>query len=51
MRNKRLQVAAPVLLGVSLPAVGQPPRPGAAELPVTRIVLFSSGVGYYQRDG
>jgi hypothetical protein len=51
MRSKHLLVAALVLLGFSLPARGQPPRPGKAELPVTRIVLFSSGVGYFQREG
>ena len=29
----------------------QPPQPGSAELPITRIVLFTSGVGYFQREG
>ena len=24
---------------------------GAAKLPVTRVVLFTSGVGYFERDG
>lgn len=31
-------------------AVGQP-RPNAADLPIKQIVLFSSGVGYFQREG
>jgi hypothetical protein len=26
-------------------------QPGSAQLPVSRIVLFSSGVGYFQREG
>ncbi len=50
MKHKRLGAAALVLLAAAVPAVAQP-RPGAAELPVSRIVLFSSGVGYYQREG
>lgn len=37
-------------LVAALPALAQP-RPGASELPITRVVLFSSGVGYFQRDG
>jgi hypothetical protein len=28
-----------------------PPAPGGAALPVTQVVLFSSGVGYFQREG
>jgi hypothetical protein len=31
--------------------LAQPPQPGSVELPITRIVLFSSGVGYFQREG
>src|SRR6516164_4752653 len=27
------------------------PRPDSANLPVTRITLFSSGVGYFHREG
>jgi hypothetical protein len=37
------------VLGVAAPAWAQPKA--AADLPVSRIVLFSSGVGYFQRDG
>jgi hypothetical protein len=37
------------LLCAPCPAVAQP-RP-ATELPVSRIVLFNSGVGYFQREG
>ena len=37
------------ILGAAAPAWAQPKA--AAELPVSRIVLFSSGVGYFQRDG
>jgi hypothetical protein len=32
------------------PAQG-PDRPGAASLPVTSVVLFRSGVAFFQRDG
>jgi hypothetical protein len=38
------------VFGFAIPAVAQP-KPASPELPVTRIVLFSSGVGYFQRDG
>ena len=37
--------------GAALPILGQPPQSGGAELPITRIVLFTSGVGYFQREG
>lgn len=50
---KRLPVLSAVafaILALSLPTSAQAP-PGAAELPVSRVVLFSSGVGYFQRDG
>src|SRR5205085_5550584 len=50
MKHPRLVAAAFVLLAATLPVLAQP-RPGTAELPVTRIVLFSSGVGYFQREG
>jgi len=33
------------------PAVIQEARPANHDLPVTRIVLFNSGVGYFQREG
>jgi hypothetical protein len=52
MINRRWVLAASLLLlAAVLPALGQAPRPGSAELPITRVVLFSSGVGYYQREG
>jgi hypothetical protein len=50
MNRKRFGVVACLLLIAAVPAVAQP-KPGAAELPISRVVLFSSGVGYYQRDG
>jgi hypothetical protein len=50
MKHKPLAVAALLLLAAAVPLLAQP-RPGTAELPVSRIVLFSSGVGYYQREG
>jgi hypothetical protein len=34
------------------PRNGSPsPKPPAAQLPITQVVLFSSGVGYFQREG
>jgi hypothetical protein len=48
--NKRLSAVIVTLLGVAIQA-GAQPKPGSTELPVTRIVLFSSGVGYFQREG
>jgi hypothetical protein len=50
MNHKRLSLVALVLLVAAVPASAEP-KAGSAELPVTRIVLFSSGVGYFQRDG
>src|SRR5262245_51202263 len=50
MKHQRLVAAVLVLFAAGLPVFAQP-RPGTAELPVTRIVLFSSGVGYFQREG
>jgi hypothetical protein len=35
----------------ALPVQAQKPQPAGAQLPVSRIILFSSGVGYFQRDG
>src|SRR5580698_4830330 len=28
-----------------------PPRPAATQLPINHVLLFSSGVGYFQREG
>jgi hypothetical protein len=39
-----------VLLTAAAPGLAQP-RPDSANLPVTRITLFSSGVGYFHREG
>jgi hypothetical protein len=39
-----------VLLAAASPTLAQP-RPDSANLPVTRITLFSSGVGYFHREG
>ena len=38
------------LIGLAIPVFAQP-KPGLAELPVTQVVLFSSGVGYFEREG
>ena len=50
MKPKRLTFTALALLTAALPALAQS-QPGKSELPISRIVLFSSGVGYFQRDG
>jgi hypothetical protein len=44
----KYQLTTLFLLAAACPVFGQPPR---AELPLQRIVLFSSGVGYFQREG
>jgi hypothetical protein len=51
MKLKTLTAAlAFVLLAAASTAPAQP-RPDSANLPVTRITLFSSGVGYFHREG
>lgn len=50
MKPSRLLLVAALALAAAFPLLAQP-RPGAAELPIKRIVLFNSGVGYFQRDG
>jgi hypothetical protein len=50
MKPKRLTLTALALLTAALPALAQA-QPGKSDLPISRIVLFSSGVGYFQRDG
>jgi hypothetical protein len=47
---KILLLALAALLLVALPLRAQP-RPGSQSLPVKRVVLFSSGVGYFEREG
>jgi hypothetical protein len=48
MKNYHVALTGLFLLAATWPAFGQPPR---ADLPLQRIVLFSSGVGYFQREG
>jgi hypothetical protein len=48
--DRRFVVAILAGLAAVFPVVAQP-KVGSAQLPVTRIVLFSSGVGYFQREG
>jgi hypothetical protein len=50
MKPSSFWAATLAFLATALPAIAQP-KPGTADLPVTQIVLFSSGVGYYQREG
>lgn len=33
------------------PKLAEPNRPPAVELPITRVVLFNAGVGYFHREG
>jgi hypothetical protein len=47
--NKPSILTAIAILGFAGPGWAQPRD--TAELPLSRIVLFSSGVGYFQRDG
>ncbi len=49
MKRYWLLLAAALLLS-GVGALAQP-APGEAALPLSRVVLFSSGVGYFQRDG
>jgi hypothetical protein len=49
-RNLLVTAASFAALAVGLPAYGQP-RPGLSELPIRQMVMFSSGVAYYQREG
>ncbi len=49
MKRYWMVLAAALLLPGSS-ALAQP-APGEAALPLSRVVLFSSGVGYFQRDG
>jgi hypothetical protein len=51
MKNYSVALTTLFLLAAAGPVFGQPPRPGRADLPLQRIVLFSSGVGYFQREG
>src|SRR5262245_6526473 len=50
--NKQLRRFLSVLglIAITVPVLAQP-KPGQAELPVTQVVLFSSGVGYFEREG
>ena len=40
-----------MFLATAFAAPGDPPGAKAVELPLTRVVLFNAGVGYFQRDG
>ncbi|GIW79776.1 MAG: hypothetical protein KatS3mg105_1583 [Gemmatales bacterium] len=52
MLNKRLLGVMAVSTALALsPLVLAQPRPDSASLPIKQIVLFSSGVGYFQREG
>lgn len=44
----RLAVVALLVLGVLVPS---PSDAGPVEIPITRVVLFSSGVGYFEHNG
>jgi hypothetical protein len=50
MKNARLKLVPIFLLTATLPVLAES-RPTSPELPIKRIVLFSSGVGYFQREG
>src|SRR5262249_38478755 len=50
MLKPRLLAALAGVLALAAPVLAQQGTP-RTDLPVTRVVLFSSGVGYFQRDG
>src|SRR5262252_2337253 len=43
--------AAAAAPGAVPPAPAESGRPSATQLPINHVVLFSSGVGYFQREG
>lgn len=43
--------ALALLLAVAIPALGDDPPKPELNLPLSRVVLFTSGVGYYERQG
>jgi hypothetical protein len=49
-RNLLVAAASFAAMASATPAWAQP-RPGSSELPIRQVVLFSSGVAYYQREG
>lgn len=52
MRNPRLLAIGALLMpALSVSLLAQTPQQGRAQLPIQRVVLFSSGVGYFQREG
>jgi hypothetical protein len=51
MPRLHLLLPAVFLAVLAVPPAQAQPRPPAAEVPVTRVVLFNSGVAYYQRSG
>src|SRR5438105_5289569 len=51
MNCKRLVAVVGVMLAAGAVPVLAQPRPGTADLPIKQVVLFSSGVGYFQREG
>lgn len=55
MHLRYLMIAATAIfamfLATAFAAPGDPPGAKAVELPLTRVVLFNAGVGYFQRDG
>jgi hypothetical protein len=58
MKNRIVSAAAALLIMITTGASSQPSRPDTGSppadgqvLPVTRVVLFTNGVGYFQREG
>jgi hypothetical protein len=49
-QQKKNQVSQPEPIPMPLPLSNRPLKP-ASHLPVTHVVLFNSGVGYFQRSG
>jgi hypothetical protein len=51
MRQRRPVLVLLVLFVTGLKTLAQVPEHKNAKLPMSRIVLYSSGVGYFQREG
>ena len=47
----RLALVSAAALAAAATLRAQPPRPPRTDVPIRRVVLFSSGVGYFEHDG
>lgn len=47
----KFALSSAVMLTAASALYAQPPRPPRTDVPIRRVVLFSSGVGYFEHDG